>query len=232
MLMSSFLKKIAAKADEENKLAIIEMVDRKYERLLEVGPGDGKLSKKLVDLGKVNIAYGLEYPGCELLGKESGLIMKMCDIQTDVWPFDDSSFDLIISNQVIEHVSNTDYFVEETYRLLRKGGIAIISAPNLASWDTIISLIIGWQPRHSAVSDIYVGTGIPYHPKRGLKVYTLTHAHLRLFTTKALRELFEEYGFSTIKSSSIGYGIPVINKLCKVLIPRYGIFSTVVLLKE
>lgn len=232
MNVKSFFKRIAANADRENKLAIVKLVEGKHERLLEIGPGDGKLSKKLVDSGKVNSAYGLEYPGSAKPGEESGLLMKTCDLQKDVWPFDDSTFDLIISNQVLEHVSNTDYFVEETYRLLKNGGRAIISVPNLASWDCIISLILGWQPRYAMVSDKYIGIGVPYDPKRGVKRVDPTHGHLRLFTVKALRELFEAYGFSTIKSCSVGYGIPVIGKLGKVLIPRQGIYSTIVFLKK
>lgn len=42
----------------------------------------------------------------------------------------DQSFDTIVSFQVIEHIKNDHLFLKEIYRLLKKGGKAIISTPN------------------------------------------------------------------------------------------------------
>lgn len=47
-------------------------------------------------------------------------------------PFADSSFDCVISFQVIEHIKDDVEFVAEIYRVLRPGGKAIISTPNRA----------------------------------------------------------------------------------------------------
>ncbi len=40
-------------------------------------------------------------------------------------------FDFIISFQVIEHIREDRFFLEEIYRLLRPGGLAIITTPNI-----------------------------------------------------------------------------------------------------
>ncbi len=40
-------------------------------------------------------------------------------------PFDDESFDCIASDQVIEHLENPIKAINESYRILKKGGIAI-----------------------------------------------------------------------------------------------------------
>ncbi len=45
-------------------------------------------------------------------------------------PFEDESFDCVISFQVIEHIKDDKEFVAEIYRVLRPGGKAIISTPN------------------------------------------------------------------------------------------------------
>ena len=45
--------------------------------------------------------------------------------------FDDNSFDTIISFQVIEHIKNDKLFIKEIYRLLKKGGKALITTPNI-----------------------------------------------------------------------------------------------------
>ncbi len=42
------------------------------------------------------------------------------------WSFPDDRFDVVFSSQVIEHLHNTRIFVEETYRVLKPGGPAIV----------------------------------------------------------------------------------------------------------
>ena len=57
------------------------------------------------------------------------------------------------ASQVIGHISNTDAFVKEIYRVLGNGGYAVISTPNLAAVHTILTLMLGWQPLSAHVSD-------------------------------------------------------------------------------
>ncbi len=45
-------------------------------------------------------------------------------------PFDDASFDFVISFQVIEHISRDSDFVREIFRVLRPGGSFIVTTPN------------------------------------------------------------------------------------------------------
>ncbi|MBV6647358.1 MAG: class I SAM-dependent methyltransferase [Cyclobacteriaceae bacterium] len=46
-------------------------------------------------------------------------------------PFPDNSFDTIVSLHVIEHIKDHDLFVKEIYRVLRPGGKALITSPNI-----------------------------------------------------------------------------------------------------
>ncbi len=43
----------------------------------------------------------------------------------------DNSFDTIVTFQVIEHIKHDRLFLEEIYRLLKPGGTALISTPNI-----------------------------------------------------------------------------------------------------
>ena len=45
-------------------------------------------------------------------------------------PFKDESFDCVVSFQVIEHIKRDEAFVAEVHRVLRKGGLFIVSTPN------------------------------------------------------------------------------------------------------
>ena len=45
--------------------------------------------------------------------------------------FSDNSFDTIISSHVIEHIKNDLLFINEIFRLLKPGGTALITTPNI-----------------------------------------------------------------------------------------------------
>lgn len=50
--------------------------------------------------------------------------LSLIDTQSP-WPYDDSFFDAVVSNQVLEHVQNLDSFLGELSRVLRRGGISV-----------------------------------------------------------------------------------------------------------
>lgn len=43
----------------------------------------------------------------------------------DLYPYEDNYFDVIISNQVLEHINRPDNFLDEIYRLLKHDGFSI-----------------------------------------------------------------------------------------------------------
>ena len=79
----------------------------------------------------------------------------------DRLPYDDESFDVVCSNQVIEHLARTDNFVSEILRVLRPGGYAVTSTENLASWHNIAALALGWQPFSLSNVSKVLGLGNP-----------------------------------------------------------------------
>jgi SAM-dependent methyltransferase len=65
------------------------------------------------------------------------------DIDTKKIPFDDSSFDIIIFTDVIEHINDPTKVIDECYRLLSKNGILVIGAPNVSSLRNRIYSLFG-----------------------------------------------------------------------------------------
>ena len=47
------------------------------------------------------------------------------------FPFENESFDTIVTFQVIEHIKKDEAFVSEIHRVLKKGGQALITTPNI-----------------------------------------------------------------------------------------------------
>ena len=110
-----------------------------------------------------------------------------------------SFFDVIIAGEVIEHVYNTDNFLEEIYRTLKPKGYLIISTPNLASWWDRIYLLFGLQPHSTEVSSKsrVFGREIIYkiHHTENEEV----PGHLRVFTKEALKSMLRYYKFKIVK---------------------------------
>lgn len=99
-------------------------------RVLELGCGEGRGLETIMPI--VDHYYGLDKIG-EVVERLK-LKYPQAIFEKAVFPpmdhLADSSFDHIISFQVIEHVRNDHLFLKEIYRLLKPGGTAIISTPN------------------------------------------------------------------------------------------------------
>jgi len=75
-----------------------------------------------------------EYIGLEIDTPENRL-NKKADYFYDgiTFPFEDNTFDSVISNQVFEHVFNPDIFLSEIHRVLNTNGIFLLTVPFV--WD-------------------------------------------------------------------------------------------------
>ena len=96
------------------------------------------LQGRLLDIGsgKGNHLVGFSRRGFAVSGVDSRPInfaIQKCDLEYEELPYDNMSFDVIFSKSVIEHVFNSDHFFEESFRVLKKGGIAIMMTPD---WDS------------------------------------------------------------------------------------------------
>jgi 2-polyprenyl-3-methyl-5-hydroxy-6-metoxy-1,4-benzoquinol methylase len=101
--------------------------------LLDLGCGDGRILFALenrgllnnavkvigVDISPTRIAALLKY-----VKNAVGIVSDACDVKE----LKDESFDVIICNQVIEHVENDEKLAREIARLLKPDGIAYISS--------------------------------------------------------------------------------------------------------
>jgi len=121
-------------------------------------------------------------------------------------PFEDNKFDVITASHVIEHLNDTDGFVKEMFRVLKKSGYVVVTTPNLASVPGIICLLAGKQPFYAHVSDEEAKLGMWRLPRaKGQPRPPRVPLHRRVFTLAALRELLEFYGFRVEKSIGTGF---------------------------
>lgn len=207
---------------------IVAMFDRNPEHsLLDVGCDDGERTLLFASAIGTTKLYGVEIVAERASQAEGrGIAVSRADLNERL-PYDDGSFDVVCSNQVIEHLADTDTFVAEVARVLRPGGYAITSTENLASWHNVGALVLGWQPFSlTNVSRVRQGLGNPlaiHRAEEGLMLETWQH--LRVFAYRGLRELFEVHGLEVEAVLGAGY-YPLPGRLAR-LDPRHAAFLAV-----
>jgi len=75
-----------------------------------------------------------------------GIQVARLDLEDAAFPWADGSMDVVVSNQVFEHLKNVWRPMSESFRVLRPGGWLVLSVPNLASLHNRVLLAMGRQP--------------------------------------------------------------------------------------
>lgn len=118
--------------------------------LLDIGTGSGHIIQIIAKECKSATSVNLTD---ERVVTEGYKFYKVKDVTL---PFANESFDVVISNQVIEHIPPQDVHLKEIHRVLKKGGIAYIATP---SKFTLVEPhfklpFLSWLPR--PLADAYV----------------------------------------------------------------------------
>jgi len=142
--------------------------------------------------------YGIDINEKSLeIAHSRGIKVVKCDLNSCALPHSDEYFDLVLMNEVIEHLVNPDNALKEAHRVLRPGGLLVVTSPNLAWWVNRIVLMLGYQPYWTEVSTMFnVG-------KFHRSINEPLSGHLRLYTLRSLRELLKMHGFTVVKTLGV-----------------------------
>lgn len=112
---------------QRSRLAYVEAAKLVSGRVLEIGTGSGYgisiIAPSTTEFVTVD-KYHSE--ACESLPAN----VTFREAKVPPLPFEDESFDYVVSFQVIEHIAHDKRFVEQIRRVLRPGGKFIVSTPN------------------------------------------------------------------------------------------------------
>ena len=180
--------------------------------ILDVGCGDGELLFKYLKQPPREF-YGVEgAPDLKAAAEKRGMNMTSFDLNSR-WPYADNKFDVVFSNQVIEHIHNCRLFASEAHRVLKPGGTVIIATENLCSLLNWCALTLGYTPFSlMQTCGKYLGNPLGLHYNETLSeplpmdhpAYSGVSGHVRILTVRQARELFELVGFQNVESRSIG----------------------------
>ena len=170
----------------DQRLKIMANLVDKNQKILDLGCGTGTLIKLLTKKNK-------EVEGIDIskkvvkIGQKKGLKIKVADLHK-TFPYPKKHFDTITAGEIIEHIYDTDFFLEEISRVLKPNGYLILSTPNIATLGRRLMLLFGINPLIDTCLENSAG-------------------HIRYFTKKSLEELLLKHGFKIIifTSDSINF---------------------------
>lgn len=188
---------------EKNRQNILELLERNpSSRVVDLGCGNGEFTKIICKkIGCPNI-IGIDIDK-RMNSQHNDLITFLrTDLEKGI-PLSFESLDVIICSQIIEHMKYPIHFFNELFLLLKDNGYLVISTENLASWDNIGALILGYTP-FSMGFDGYRKLGNPLSIWNGLK-WNDYPGHVRVFTLKGLIHACEVSGFRLEKLRCAGH---------------------------
>ena len=172
----------------------------------QLNSSDNKNSRTLMDAG---CGYGdnmipikERYPDFKLIGvdKHEPTISKAKKTNHDIADFiyeditnlslQSNTIDIVLSNQVIEHISNYNTYLSEITRVLKNKGLLIISTPNFHC------------PRNTFLKMIGHRTILRWENTRNLPAEEF-RGHVQEFKEDELIEILEHHGFILLESSPI-----------------------------
>ena len=156
---------------------------RNHKKILDTSAGVGVLGNRIKKFYDSDLLCNDVCPKCLKTMEDSGLSTISFDIddKDKPFPFDDKSFDAVISLATIEHVIQIDSYMMQIHRVLKDDGWLYISAPNYNGLAYLLPLLL---------------TGKTFHdPLNEAERYEF-YAHVRYFTYRTLAEYVSTFGFS------------------------------------
>jgi ubiquinone/menaquinone biosynthesis C-methylase UbiE len=125
-----------------------ELTHFKPKNFLDVGCGSGDRTRQVANHFQIQSenVYGVDYNHTLVSQCQEIFNAQQLDLEIEDLPFDDGCFDLVICNQVLEHLKNEQGAIENIVRVTKPQGYILIGIPNLAHLINRLFLLFGIQP--------------------------------------------------------------------------------------
>jgi ubiquinone/menaquinone biosynthesis C-methylase UbiE len=179
---------------QDRRLSLIsQYVELRAKRILDIGCGLGMYVSRFRQFS--DDVYGVDIDP-EKISRASEWLPNLRVAPAERLPFDDESFDVLLLNEVIEHVDDDRRTVQEAYRVLAPGGHIIIYAPNrMYPFETHGFFFAGKY--HGPCNLPIVANWVP-DPVRDYFA-----PHVRIYTQAEVRDLFEGLNVEFVVQSHI-----------------------------
>lgn len=130
---------------DQARLELIARQIRPGESVLEVDCGPGVLASKMVARGAKVQGTDISQVAAER-ARQRGIPTRVVNLDLETLPFPDESFDVVVSNSMLEHRFFPERSLQEGLRVLKQGGRYIVCLPNNAHWLCRLWLLFGRFP--------------------------------------------------------------------------------------
>ncbi|MFM1769410.1 MAG: hypothetical protein RJA22_1939 [Verrucomicrobiota bacterium] len=186
---------------------LLRQKSRSTIQLLDVGCGKGLFLRDFARAAKNRHQVSrVQATGIDLVRSPGEFFSEICEdfefiqqnLDGQVLPLPDQSFDFVCCNQVLEHIFETEKLVREFRRVLRPEGVCVISVPNIAAWVNRVLFLFGSQPLGSELGAESISYGFyPRFMQKRLDVFKPS-GHIRDFTPRGLSDLAAHCGLKTV----------------------------------
>ena len=126
---------------------------RPEDRILEIGCGIGTVVNKLS--GKGHDIAGIDISGEAIeYGRKKYGDIRMEVQAAETLPYEDESFEVVLSFDLFEHIAAIDKHISEVRRVLRPGGYYLFQTPNRYSniiYETLWTKSLQWRRYHPSL---------------------------------------------------------------------------------
>jgi ubiquinone/menaquinone biosynthesis C-methylase UbiE len=112
--------------------AVLRVADRhgkaQGRKHLDIGSGNGQLVRLFKE------RYRTESSACDYtdtLMKVPGQKVDIVNLNTEHLPYPDATFDIVTATEVIEHLEHYRETLRDIYRVLKPGGLCVLTTPNI-----------------------------------------------------------------------------------------------------
>ncbi|MCK5595253.1 class I SAM-dependent methyltransferase [bacterium] len=176
-----------------------KFVSKKDNRILDIGCGTGIVLKML---NKYGLASGLDISHDALsFCKGRGLNSLFLGSATSL-PFPDETFSLVTALDILEHIEDDTLALREIRRVLKKGGLAIITTPAFPNLCSSHDISLGHKRRYTFIE---LEKKVTF---AGFKISKINYSNFFLFPFVFIYRKFKKLVTKSVTTSDTG-SVPI-----------------------
>jgi len=180
---------------------MLQFIPEGVDTVLEVGCAAGGFSAQLKQRG-VREAWGVEI--VESAAEKARQVLDKVlvgDIADLIDQLPAAYFDVVIFNDVLEHMVDPFTVLARIKSRIKDGGMVVSSIPNIRYYHILFALVVrkNWEYEDSGILD---------------------RTHLRFFTVRSIRAMYERLGYTVLRHEGINVmpDRPLMYRLANVLL--------------
>ncbi len=218
LILSRIRKDLEINDASSKELKYLDFHRSRFDYILRLSDRYFKPGAKLLDLGSLfgHLCTGAKAIGYETSGldrpesvsefaprfKQLDIKNIACNLEKEAIPCPDQEFDLVLASEILGHLNfHPARFFKEIERVLKPGGLLILSTPNLMRLNNVVKMFFGFKTNWDSPDDYwgdashreFTAAVVVYLLKKsGLKIKRLEYKNFRHSNLSRINKLFNK----------------------------------------